>query len=693
MCAQQCLRAACYLKVQAAIDGLYPMCKYIMKNCLLLEKQVEYVDQIEELWSYVDLSYDDENRATELKYTIPWYKYIENIDDNIYKLPTVTSLPRWEVKIGVDKPTKMDLCFLDPPSTQNRVKLQALVDKFLEKLDLPENLIIPNEEELVQPSLNKNYSNGEIMTDNEINQHQFGPFLYQECMTGWNTPREIWLPCPEVKRMSKFWHIIGSKIIGRIPYNCLLKSDEQIFEYLRDKLCPIRTLDLKGSGLQFPREYVLVVMESLTRLYPELEDWYVRCKHQFDEYNVIQGDFEKKPPRGLGLGYFTELKSLVVWSILDGLDILASFDDDMLIKEDSFEEAKERLTSFEFVLNEKKTGQSWKNVVYFLEAAISEDGICYTHKENSGVSAIFLQRFHYERKLLCSELPKGMQHIISYHLERIYGKEFYRGEAFSHINDGGYLSSIGPELGWSRGLYACYFPVKKTKAHLWKISGLEPSEKFTLEERKFIHRNRKERWKTKQKRFASDFYILHTSTSLYEEIYTPDLMMYEYPSWAEEILLKDKITGGSITGDLISADVIEALVQCGNEREPIHSYIGGLRTPQRMNFTFSDELREKYFTAMESDKVEHLMTFIRRAKEPRFEIEIKKDKQIEYPSLEFYTNPRIYNASELLRSELESPHEIGHDEITETSEIDDLDELYLQSSEDTDSNSSSEETL
>lgn len=86
-------------------------------------------------------------------------------------------------------------------------------------------------------------------------------------------------------------------------------------------------------------------MECLTRRYPELEDWYVRCRHQFDNYIIRTEKDEFHPKRGVGLGYFTPLKSIVVWSILQGLDILASFDDDMLIKDSDYKEACDRIKS------------------------------------------------------------------------------------------------------------------------------------------------------------------------------------------------------------------------------------------------------------------------------------------------------------------------------------------------------------
>lgn len=197
-----------------------------------------------------------------------------------------------------------------------------------------------------------------------------------------------------------------------------------------------------------------------------------------------------------------------------------------------------------------------------------------------------------------------MQPIIAYHLEKLYGFEFHKGEALKHVNDGGYLSCIEPEYGKSRGLYATYFKFPKSTKGEWNIPGLLPNEKFTLNERKIIHRKRKKRWKTQNHHFGADFYILKNKY-LFEEIYKPIELIYSYPLWAEKYLLSHGLTAGSTVMDLTKDDIIDILVTHGHEPDPVRSYLTGRVTLPGIPLTFSDEKRKEYLTALSAERLRY----------------------------------------------------------------------------------------
>jgi len=264
---------------------------------------------------------------------------------------------------------------------------------------------------------------------------------------------------------------------------------------------------------------------------------------------------------------------------------------------------KAELECYGFIINLKKSGKVWKNVVWFVEAAISPDGLCYTHAENAGLSAIFTQRFHYERKLICSQLPKNMQHIVAYHLEMIYGTEFFKSEAFSHINDGGYLSCIEPESGYTQGLYAVAFNLPKDEISGWKQASIAyPSERLSLDTRKLIHRTRKSRWKSGKRLFASDYYILHPIESV-EYMHVTDLKQ-AYPQWAEEIYLKLNLTSGVTVHNLTFNEVVEILCRYPLSSSPISDHMAGKKEYYRIPLGISDEQVEAFGPVVNYETIE-----------------------------------------------------------------------------------------
>jgi len=539
----------------------------MVNNCLTLEGQREYKDSIQRLWKAVDLSYDNPELGYKAKCAIPWYPLMEPIEDNLYKIPEVSSLPMWEVKIGKDKESKMYLTQLDPPSIGQVETFRHGLKAFLAKLEMPPYIVYPEEEELKIPSSNKCYMRDTIYEDRQKDAFGYGPCLYQSFMTGFDSPRECWLPSPEYKRSSRFWALVLRGIVDKVPYSCLNKSDSQIWKMLRNQIEPAISYDLKGSGLQFPHEYVITVAEELGEIFPDLKEEILRLKNLLSELEVVQDIHTLKIKRGVGLGYFTYLKCLAVWSILDGLSIKASFDDDMLIKADDYPEALRRMNRYSLVANDKKSGHVWNNVYWFIEAGICSDGLVTFTTEQADIAAIFRQRFHWERKEIVSTLEPEIQLTVAYHLERFYGREFFRGESTVNINEGGYCSCIPQIVGFSRSAYACKVKVKPSKKGFETIADdLFPTEKYTLSDRKYIHTTRKLRWNSRHE--------IHTGDSELTALLEPSegrkqLEYTSYPSWAEALINRLGWTSGNILGDLTSDDVEKACIRYPHSSDPI----------------------------------------------------------------------------------------------------------------------------
>jgi len=331
-----------------------------------------------------------------------------------------------------------------------------------------------------------------------------------------------------------------------------------------------------------------------------------------------------------------------------------------------------------------------------MDAAFSEDGVCFTHKENAGLSAIFNQRFHYERKMLCSQLPPDIQLSVVYHLERLYGTEFERGEAFLHVNDGGYLSCIEPEHGFSRGLFATSFPMPKSDKGSWALlPGLHPSERFTLPERKFIHSKRKERWKSKNQHYGDDYYILHRLNFL-EDTFSPIQVKNDYPQWAENYQLTQGLTGGSTIHDLITSDLIYILVHHGSEPNPVESYLTGRVHEHRIISTFNSDYRDKIFQAERSERIPLDLSLRRDQYQfPESSYEDCDFYEVEYknyPSLDSYMQEPPSLEDDLIKRIKALDQGIPIPKIMSESEgeEDSCEDIYCKSSVDDDSSEASE---
>jgi len=121
----------------------------MMRNCLLYQQQVEYLEQIQVIWKGVDEGWDDEEAGLSIKRSVPWYHLLSEFDDNTVKFPSISSLPRWEIRVGIDKESKLWLCQEAPPSLQAQQRFSERTKEFFAKHGIPAYLRDPPEEEVV----------------------------------------------------------------------------------------------------------------------------------------------------------------------------------------------------------------------------------------------------------------------------------------------------------------------------------------------------------------------------------------------------------------------------------------------------------------------------------------------------------------------------------------------------------------
>jgi len=606
------MKQACYLKVHASVHGTYDLCKYIMKKVRTLEEQRTFLDQVEDLVHYVDLAEEDYWKSYQFKRAIPWYSLIETLEGFEYKLPSMNGLIPWEVKIGVDKESKMPLCMKPAPSKELVEEFECELDRLFDNLELPYHLEIPTEEELVEPTSNKVYSRGQIVEDREDPIHRHGRFLYQQFMTGFDTPREVWLPSPEYKNLSKFWYVFLEKFLKEcFPMCCSSLDEESILQIIAERWTQCATLDIRGFGLAFPREYIVSVLNKIRTLYPQTGEYCDRTIGVLDDIQVEYEGTIVSPIRGVGLGYFHPLMYIVIFALMQDYWVVASFADDTLIKDEDYESCVQKLTHFEIEVNYKKSGITWKYVTMFMGAMLDPERGVIVHltNENAELSGVFKQRFHWERKMIVANMLPDEQPVIAYHLERIFGREFFRGESQSNFLDGGYLNCIPQDAGCSRGKYACDITPHINRPGFYPELFLT---RLNRDEKKKIHNVRKTRWRTRRRLERSEYEFSKQENT--EKRYVHDAPL-RYSEWGERALLAIEMTSGHTTFNLGYFEIQEALSAYAWASDPIQSYLNQEDTDLRYPTVLDDETRGKLLSATRYKILEKNYAFLEDSSE------------------------------------------------------------------------------
>jgi len=391
------------------------------------------------------------------------------------------------------------------------------------------------------------------------------------------------------------------------------------------------------------------------------------------EIEVEFGNTVIEPKRGVGLGYFSNIMCLCTWCMIQDYDVVASFADDTLVNENHYEQCVRKLEFYKMPVNLEKSGRKWHYLVYFVGACLTEVDIHYLLSENAVLGAILNQRYHWERKAIVSQLPPDNQVVAAYCLERIFGREFFKGEAMSNIDDGGYLSCIPRESGCTRGKYACDVSPHIIKSQ-WRYDFL-PSD-VVFKTRKDIHTQRRYRWLSKKRMEHSDLepVILHREDD--QSRYPCDIENY-YPEWAEKAYLGLNLTSGSTIGDLSRYEVELALTKYSNSPNPISSF---LRKEIRYNeypTSVSDEDKEAFLKATSCQRIPRASAFL-GSSNIQIQMQMEVSHDLEVLPLDHYLSDNREEEQALRVSDIpeSSVFDIEDEENESTCDSEDLLQAY-----------------
>jgi len=350
-----------------------------------------------------------------------------------------------------EKEPKMDLCYQSLDNVKPDI-LRDKVLKYLSKLDL-EELKVPPPDCLYKIGNQKYNDEGVVRYDHERPLYSFDSgFLYQRFITQPLTPREVWLPGKAIKFNNTFWMTLGRQFLKKDP-RYPRSSFEETWEAIKDKVEDTLRFDLSGFGFQFPRSYLVSVATAIEELYPAtriseqreiLERIVSNVTVQMPSGEVIQ------PPRGIGLGYYEDLKTITIMAILDEYNPISLYGDQGLMPFSMF---VDELKDFGFLFTKDSKIQM---VASAPEHHLKWGGwkvtptYCLQPKARlSSLMGALFSRYHWQRKIglrgILFRDPEWYRMIesrLSFAYELIFGHEFFRGESYSSFYNAGIRSNV-----------------------------------------------------------------------------------------------------------------------------------------------------------------------------------------------------------------------------------------------------------
>jgi len=464
------------------IVSLYPethrFLRWLFRENLLLKNQEKYHDILEYCRSndWMFLKDASGKRFFQQRSCDPFEM---RIAEELYELepplwPSELLFPLYTIK----KESKIQLAMEEPDFDANLMMFRRNVARFLMKCNL-KSLFIPPAQVLMKNSTAKYNDGGEVREDHERPQNSWTScFKFQEFMTKPFTPREVWLPGKLLKLNNSFWMIIGRQFLNKTEiypstdpeelwnnirshdlFGVSGASETHVDPYGANVTPHFGMFDVTGFGIQYIRVLLKVVIEEISKFYPheDLKEQADIAIRWLDNVSVQMPDGTFiYPPRGIGLGYYEDLKTIGVLAILGKFNPISLYGDQGLLRGDVTREAVETLRYFGFRLKPTKED-------YFRDA-VQWSGLTMTKEEywraKSKITPLigsFFQQEHWERKkALYSYYTESEDYVekerwIAFHYEKIFGYEFQRSDSMWNFLNGGLCYETPRMSGYVQG--------------------------------------------------------------------------------------------------------------------------------------------------------------------------------------------------------------------------------------------------
>jgi hypothetical protein len=418
---------------------------WIFKHCLTLAGQKRYKTLYE---SFIDVG------GTESIFQLPRdhaeeYRiidYFSNCEPDLV-IPYSAFPPIYYEK------DRMHLCFEELPKVDVE-EVRGIFFRYLMQLNVREIFVPPPD--ILWKVGNQKFNDGcEVKTDFERATSYDSAFLVQEFLGGPLQPRQVWLPSKKVKNNNIFWMIVGRQFLKREPVYPREDPVENA-ELLKD-LPHYMRFDISGFGLQYVRQYLSIIVQVIEEMYPSsnLMVFAEEARHIFDNVRVIMPSGKREsPPRGIGLGYYEDLKTLCMIAFLKPYKPFSVYGDQGLLPDEDmiWLQAIQEILGRGFIMKDdsivlsSSDGSLAKRRVKWAGILISNTGYTIFKKYSSKIiQAFFLER-HWERKAgllsFAEEFPDfyaTVQKRLLRLYSMLYGDEFYTGDSGTSFYDTGIM--------------------------------------------------------------------------------------------------------------------------------------------------------------------------------------------------------------------------------------------------------------
>jgi len=415
---------------------------YIMKNCSTLIGQQIYDDCYEQFTEQpletTRLFYERREKSP-LYFRLMDYFYSEDPD---WILP-LSVFPR----IDFEK-SKMHLSSVPYQFDEELYKVvYEKVFNYVYSLDI-KSLFIPRGDLLQKYSSQKYNDGGVVKFDYERPTNSFdSSFKYQRFLTQPLTPREVWLPGKAIKQNNAFMMNVHRQILRKepvYPKDDMDHNHKVLAIALREGCWKF---DISGFGFQFLRELLSAGNAAIRELYPcsEMEEQGEIMEQILKSVSVEMPNGEVvKPIRGIGLGYYEDLKTIIMLSILKEYYPISIYGDQGLIEKRGIEFAF-ALMDYSFIMNHEKIDEgASEGTIRFGGFVHNKDGYFKPRIYSDNIFGAFFSRHHWERKSTLysiskhyPEMYKSVQKRLVFAYEKIFGYEFFKGELSQSFIDGG----------------------------------------------------------------------------------------------------------------------------------------------------------------------------------------------------------------------------------------------------------------
>jgi hypothetical protein len=537
---------------------------YILKNFSDLEGQKIYDDCYEQYTEQPEgttrVFYDRRGKDSRY-YRLLEYFYNEQPE---WILP-LTVFPRIDFE-------KSKMHYSDEPYEINGDLIKEVHEKvfnYIMKLDI-KKLFIPRGD-LMQKYGSQRYNDGGVVRfDYERPSNSFdSSFKYQRFLTQPLTPREVWLPGKAIKQNNAFFMNVHRQILEKDPIYPSLIMEENHTSLLPHIKEGMWGFDISGFGFQFIREWLIAGNNAIRELYPcsQMEEQSEIFEQILGSVSVEMPNGEiKHPKRGIGLGYYEDLKTIVMMALLDDHYPISIYGDQGLIEKKGIEFAFE-LMKYSFIMNYEKLDEKasekqlrWGGIIFDSDHCIRPR--IYT----DSIFGAFFSRHHWERKSslqsVCKHYPemyKSIEKRIVNMYDRIFGYEFFKGEHILPFEDGGLC--LKPRVQGVSKLYnirnhstpenaMVFDPIYQTPFQLVNKSSV------TFKESKRFSKMRKNLYKTQS---AKDTMLYDYVNPEIEFNKKQPLLPRSLPRWADiNLILGSNMSSGALTSGLWGEEIQKA---------------------------------------------------------------------------------------------------------------------------------------